>query len=184
MKRRTFVRHAAATAAATVGAASLGIDRLGAASSRVPAGFGSPAPPARADLVLRRATIYDGSGAAPVTGDVAVAGGRITAMADRLTTVGAEELDLAGLALAPGFVDIHSHTDMGLLRDHRADSKVRQGVTTEVAGQDGSSIGWSAEQVQEVREGYRRDGIDMDFSDVGGFLRWIDGTARRSTWRA
>jgi N-acyl-D-amino-acid deacylase len=170
MQRRTFLTHAAAT----LSASALSASALNAAArSTLPAGYGGAAP-TRADLVLRRATLYDGSGAAPVTGDVAVSGGRITGIADRLTTRGAEELDLNGLALAPGFIDIHSHTDLVLLRDARADSKVRQGVTTEVTGQDGSSVGWSAEQMPGVRERYRRDGIAMDFSDVGGFLRWVD----------
>jgi N-acyl-D-amino-acid deacylase len=174
MKRRAFVRHAAAAVGATAG----GITALAAASrpgsgSVLPRGFNTGAP-ARADLVLRRAVLYDGTGAAPVRGDLAISGGRITALADRLATRGAQELDLNGLALAPGFIDIHSHTDLALLRDPRADSKVRQGVTTEVAGQDGSSIAWSDEQAREARERYARDGIDVDFRDVGGFLRWID----------
>jgi N-acyl-D-amino-acid deacylase len=178
MERRTFVRHAAAAlGTATLGAATPR-DASGAlhtaGAGRLPGGFNAHPAPARADLVLRRAILYDGSGAAPVTGDVAVSGGRIAALADRLDTRGADELDLDGLALAPGFIDIHSHTDLVLLRDARADSKVRQGVTTEVTGQDGSSIGWSSDQLREVRQRYRRDGVDVDFSDVGGFLRWID----------
>jgi N-acyl-D-amino-acid deacylase len=169
MKRRTFVKRAgtALGAATLAGGIAGGIGRLAAAPSR----SGSSA---RADLVLRRALIYDGSGSAPVRGDVAVAGGRIVEIGERLAIRGAEELDLDGLALAPGFVDIHSHTDLVLLRDPRADSKVRQGVTTEVAGQDGSSVGWTEAQFADIRERYGRDGIDIDFRDVGGFLRYID----------
>jgi N-acyl-D-amino-acid deacylase len=164
MQRRVFVRRAAAA----MGGAALGRLTLGGPAS---AQTGTPA---RADLVLRRATVYDGTGAAPVPGDVAVSAGRISAIGERLQVSGVVELDLDGLALAPGFIDIHSHTDLVLLRDPRADSKVRQGVTTEVTGQDGSSVGWTADQVAGARERYRRDGIDLDFDDVGGFLRWID----------
>jgi N-acyl-D-amino-acid deacylase len=124
--------------------------------------------------VLRRALIYDGSVAAPVRGDVAVSGGRIAEIAARLGTRGDREVDVDGLALAPGFVDIHSHTDLGLLRDPRADSKVRQGVTTEVSGQDGGSVGWSESEFAAARERYAQQGIDLDFRDVAGFLRYID----------
>jgi N-acyl-D-amino-acid deacylase len=109
-----------------------------------------------------------------VRGDVAVSGGRIVEIAERVAARGDVEVDLAGLALAPGFIDIHSHTDLVLLRDPRADSKVRQGVTTEVTGQDGGSVGWSDAELAAVRERYARDGIALNFSDVPGFLRWID----------
>jgi N-acyl-D-amino-acid deacylase len=161
MERRTFVRHAAAAAAGIV---------VGDAAHPTNA-F---AQPRRADLVLRRALICDGTGAAMVQGDVAITGGVITAVGERLQLRGADESDLDGLVLAPGFIDIHSHTDLALLRDPRAESKVRQGVTTEVTGQDGGSVGWNARDAAEARERYRRDGIDIDFHDVGGFLRWID----------
>lgn len=126
----------------------------------------------RADLVLRRAAVYDGTGAAPLEADIAIAGDRIEAVGPGLVA-GGENLDLAGLAVAPGFVDIHSHTDLGLLVDPMAESKVRQGVTTEVVGQDGSSIGpWSDAQYEEVRDRYLEGyGVEIGFRDVGGFFR-------------
>jgi N-acyl-D-amino-acid deacylase len=124
--------------------------------------------------VLRQALIYDGSGGAPVRGDVAVSAGRIVEIGAQVGARGDREVDLGGLALAPGFIDIHSHTDLVLLRDPRADSKVRQGVTTEVAGQDGGSVGWNESGFSEARERYREDGIEIDFRDVPGFLRHID----------
>ena len=112
---------------------------------------------ARADLVLRNALIYDGLGGAPFRGDVAVTGGRIVEVAARIADRGTHEFDLTGLALSPGFIDTHSHTGTGLTRDDSAASKVRQGVTTEVAGQDGSSISG-----------------DGELADVPAFLRWMD----------
>ncbi|MEO5509855.1 MAG: D-aminoacylase [Longimicrobiales bacterium] len=117
----------------------------------------------RAAIVLRRARIYDGSGGAPFTGDVAISGGRIVEIGAKLATRGDEEVDLHGLALAPGFIDSHSHTGEGLVRDPTAASKVRQGVTTEVAGQDGSSI---------QREDASAAGAP--FTDVPTFLSWLD----------
>lgn len=94
----------------------------------------------RASLILRGGTIYDGTGGRPITADVAIDGDRISGLGRRLNIAGAQIIDLRGLALAPGFVDIHSHTDRVLLTNPRAEAKVRQGVTTEIAGQDGSSI--------------------------------------------
>ena len=129
----------------------------------------------RADLVLRGATIYDGSGSPPFEGDVSVVGDRIAAVG-RVADTGVEEIDLRGLALAPGFIDIHSHADLSLLVNGRAESRIRQGVTLEVVGQDGNSIGpWSDERRVQTDERYQRSyGVGIDFHDVGGFLDRID----------
>jgi N-acyl-D-amino-acid deacylase len=91
------------------------------------------------DLVLRGGTVFDGTGAEGVEADVAIAGGRIARIERRIAERGAEEIDARGLAVAPGFIDIHSHADGSLFDDPRAESVVRQGVTTVVVGQDGSS---------------------------------------------
>ena len=100
----------------------------------------SPGPTAaRADLVLRGGNVFDGMGTPPIEADVAITGGRISAIGPRLPAQGGEEIDVRGLAIAPGFVDIHSHGDGSLSADPRAASVVRQGVTTIIAGQDGGS---------------------------------------------
>ena len=66
-----------------------------------------------ADLVIRGATLCDGTGAEPVRGDLAVAGDRITAVG-RVPERGTREIDGAGLVLAPGFIDLHTHYDCQL----------------------------------------------------------------------
>lgn len=91
------------------------------------------------ELVIRGGTVFDGTGAAGIDADVAVAAGRIAAIGVRLRGKGAEEIDARGRAVAPGFIDIHSHGDGSLWEDPRAESLVRQGITTIVVGQDGSS---------------------------------------------
>jgi N-acyl-D-amino-acid deacylase len=159
MDRRTFVATSTATAAA----------------------FLMPEPvwamdPLTADTVLRNALVFDGHGGPPVEADVALRGDRIAGVGRNLSVSGAREVDLRGMALAPGFVDIHSHTDLVLLVEPKAESKLRQGVTTEVVGQDGSSIGpWSEEEAAERARSFRSQyGIDLGFRDLAGFFRAVE----------
>ncbi len=91
------------------------------------------------DLVIRGATVFDGAGAAGRELDLAIRRDRIAAMARRIRTAGVLEVDGRGLALAPGFVDVHSHADGTLDDDPRLESVIRQGITTVVVGADGSS---------------------------------------------
>lgn len=90
------------------------------------------------DLVVRGGTVFDGTGAPGVEADVAIANGRIAAVGPRLAR-GREELDARGRAVAPGFVDVHSHGDGSLEADPRVESVIRQGITTMVVGADGGS---------------------------------------------
>ncbi len=92
------------------------------------------------DLVLRGGKIVDGTGNPWRWGDVAVRGDRIAAVGRIPAGSAKRELDVSGLVVAPGFIDIHSHSDYLLLEDGQALSKVHQGVTTEVLG-EGSSAG-------------------------------------------
>jgi N-acyl-D-amino-acid deacylase len=91
------------------------------------------------DLVIRGGNVIDGTGAAAAEMDVAIAGGRIAALARRIAEKGSVEIDARGQAVAPGFIDIHSHADGSLFSDPRSESVIRQGVTTIVVGQDGGS---------------------------------------------
>jgi len=94
---------------------------------------------AKHDLVIRGGTLIDGTGAPGTLGDLAISGGRIEAVGRRLSGAGAEEIDARGLAVAPGFIDIHSHGDSNLPEDPRAEPLIRQGLTTIVVGADGDS---------------------------------------------
>lgn len=92
-------------------------------------------------LVIRGGLMFDGTGAAGVRRDVAIDNGRITAIAERIAARGTREIDAQNLIVAPGFIDVHSHAETSLRADPRAESVIRQGVTTIVGGQDGSSRG-------------------------------------------
>ena len=90
-----------------------------------------------ADLETGRS--WTGRAGRPYRGDVAIEGGRIAAVGDLSSAEAAERIDAAGCVVSPGFIDMHSHSDVTMLDDPMGDSKARQGVTTEVCGNCGSS---------------------------------------------
>src|SRR5258707_8435325 len=95
---------------------------------------------AQPDLVIRGAFLIDGSGNPGVRGDLAVKDDRIVAMGDLLKLKGAREIAANGLALAPGFVDTHTHDDRALLSNPLMECKISQGVTTVITGNCGISL--------------------------------------------
>ena len=92
------------------------------------------------DILIRGATVLDGTGGPPQSADVAVRQGRISAVEAGRTETAVQEIDATGLMLAPGFIDIHTHSDFTLPLNPLAEAKIRQGVTTEVVGNCGFSV--------------------------------------------
>src|SRR5882757_1044102 len=93
-----------------------------------------------AEVLLQNVNVYDGTGSPPFTADVRIHGNRIAAVGGHLLPLLGERVrDEHGLALAPGFIDMHTHGDRGLLQDLDAATISRQGVTTIFVGQDGES---------------------------------------------
>jgi len=91
------------------------------------------------DLVLRNGRVVDGTGSPWYRADVAVRGDQIAAIGPGLAGTGRREIDVQGAVIAPGFVDVHSHGGGGIFAVPTADNYIRQGVTTLIAGPDGSS---------------------------------------------
>lgn len=117
MNRRNFVSSSA----------------LGAVAIRIPSRANEY------DILIRGGTVFDGTGASGREMDVAIAGDRIVFIGPAIRGRGTEEIDARGLAVAPGFIDIHSHGDSNMVDDPRVESVIRQGITTMVVGVDGSS---------------------------------------------
>ncbi|MEU3045539.1 D-aminoacylase [Streptomyces sp. NPDC006984] len=137
------------------------------------------------DLVIRGARVVDGSGGPSYRADVGVREGRIAAVRreGERSLAGRRTLDADGLALAPGFVDMHAHSDLALLRDPDHSAKAAQGVTLEVLGQDGLSYApaddTTLEAVRTAIAGWNGGGpgderVDFDWRTVGGYLDRLD----------
>jgi len=138
-----------------------------------------------ADLVIRGALLCDGSGREAARGDLAVTGDRIAAVG-RVAERGARELDGAGLALAPGFIDVHTHYDCQLFWDPQASPSPWHGVTTVVMGNCGFTIAPCREADRETLmqlllfvEGMPietlRAGIAWAWEDFAGYLGALEG---------
>ncbi len=122
------------------------------------------------DLVLRGGTIHDGSGGAPFVGDIAVVGDSIVAVGDIGNRRGRTEVDVTGLAVAPGFINMLSWGTESLLHDGRGLSDVMQGVTLEVFG-EGSSMGPITDTMR--RDMLARQGdltFDIPWTTLGEYL--------------
>jgi N-acyl-D-aspartate/D-glutamate deacylase len=107
------------------------------------------------DLVIRNGKIVDGTGNPWRHGDLAVRGSKIVALGRIPADSAKREIDARDLVVAPGFIDIHSHSDFTLLEDGDAQSKIRQGVTTEVLGESSSPgpyLGKLAPPTHKVRD--------------------------------
>src|SRR5436190_20459637 len=92
------------------------------------------------DVLIRGGLLLDGTGAAGTPGDIAIRAGRIASVGTKLDGAAKKVIDAHGLAVAPGFIDIKTHSDFTLPLNPKAESKVRQGVTTEILGHCGYSV--------------------------------------------
>lgn len=101
--------------------------------------FAIAVPAQVSSFVIRNASIVDGSGKPAFLGDVRVSGDKIVSIGKVKPKAGEKVIDATGLVLAPGFIDIHNHSESGLLREGTAANQVSQGITTVLVGPDGGS---------------------------------------------
>jgi N-acyl-D-amino-acid deacylase len=130
-------------------------------------------PAATYDLVLRNGRVVDGTGNPWFAADVAISGDRIVAIGKIPAGAGKREFDAGNLVVAPGFIDMHSHSDYVLLQDGRAESKIRQGVTTEVFGEGtsagpGGKVSSANNDVVSGGRSYRR------YTTLGDYFRAVE----------
>ncbi|MCK4701907.1 amidohydrolase family protein, partial [Candidatus Bathyarchaeota archaeon] len=114
------------------------------------------------DIVIRNGRVMDGTGNPWRWADVGVVGDTVKTVGDLQGVEAGKIIDAGGLIVAPGFIDIHSHSDTPILIDPRGLSKIHQGVTTEVVGNCGGSAAPVNASVKEYREKYNRSSVPDD----------------------
>jgi N-acyl-D-amino-acid deacylase len=129
------------------------------------------APPERYDLILENGRVVDGTGAPWFRGDVAIRGDRILAVGDLHGAVAKERIDVHEHVIAPGFIDMLGQSGLSLLEDPRAESKIRQGITTELAGEGRSIAPMSPGLVAEFQGGLERHQLRVDWTDLTGYWK-------------
>ena len=123
------------------------------------------------DLVIRGGTLLDGTGAPPRVADIGVKDGKVAAIGK--VAGAAAEIDASGLTVAPGFIDIHSHSDYTLLVDPRAVSAIAQGVTLEVIGNCGFGCGPISASSAANIYGFDNQ-IELAWKSLGGYLERLE----------
>ena len=125
-------------------------------------GLASLLPAQDFDLLIRGGRIADGTGNPSYTGDLGIRDGRIAAMGLLHGRTAKRTIDASGLIVAPGFIDIHNHSDYTILVDGNAESMVRQGVTSMIFGEGGSAAPSAASRTPakefrlDLLQGYSR----------------------------
>ena len=125
------------------------------------------------DVIIKNGTVYDGSGGQPARVDVGITGDRITAIGDLSRATAPTIVDAGGLAVAPGFINMLSHSETSLIVDSRSLSEVRQGVTTQIFGE--SSMGpLNDEMKQRRRESQGDVKYDIEWTTLADYLNYLE----------
>ncbi|WP_435138275.1 N-acyl-D-amino-acid deacylase family protein [Pseudopelagicola sp. nBUS_19] len=133
------------------------------------------------DLILHGGEVFDGTGAEIFIGDVAIKDGIIVAVepaGELNANEAARVIEVSGLIVSPGFIDMHTHSDFTLIADGRAESQVHQGVTTEVIGQCGASCAPvnSKDDIRRVAPWYTAAAKHDTWLGFGDYLDVLDAT--------
>jgi N-acyl-D-amino-acid deacylase len=126
------------------------------------------------DIIIKNGTIVDGTGAPAKKKDISIIGDRISDTGHIEGKV-SRVIDAEALVIAPGFIDIHSHTDVGLLVNSLAESKIRQGITTEIGGNCGDSVApLGGKQFGRLLEWGKENNIEVKWKTVNEFLNTLE----------
>ncbi len=133
-------------------------------------GTGSSAQTPAFDVLIRGGQVLDGTGAAAVRADVGIRGDRIAAVGQLEAQTARRTIDATGLVVAPGFIDLHTHSESPLVADGTAQSKVRQGVTLDITGESTSPA---------PRDGLKAEGGDGQAADWTTFTGYFERLERQ-----
>ena len=138
------------------------------------------------DLVISGGTVVDGTGAPAYRADVGVTGDAIAAIGDLSAADAARVIDATGLVVSPGFIDTHAHSEGALLLDPQHANGLRQGITTEILGQDGLSYAPLSPDNYKMLRSYLAGILgeppdDLDFSSVAAFRSHYDNKVSVNT---
>jgi len=129
------------------------------------------------DVVIRNGRLLDGTGMPWSLRDVGIRKGKIARVGDLGRGKAALEIDASGKYVAPGFIDIHTHSDVGLLVERTAEAAVRQGVTTQVIGNCGDSPAPISDRYRELavrRFTYYAEASEWTWSTYGEYLEFLE----------
>ncbi|MGB2590542.1 MAG: D-aminoacylase [Candidatus Acidiferrum sp.] len=133
------------------------------------------------DFIISNAHIVDGTGAPWVEGDIGITGDRIAAIGDLSKASAKKRVDVHGLVVSPGFIDVQGQSEFNLLVDNRAASKITQGVTSEITG-EGSSIAPLNEHLKKQpdfpanEEEAKKYGVTLDWASLDEYFRHLERT--------
>lgn len=158
MNRRDFLKTTA------FGAAAFGLNSLPGCGVKTKEPF---------DTIIKNGVIYVGDGKEPIKGDIAIRDGKIAALGKRLGTNADTVIDAQGLTVSPGFIDIHTHTDTNLFFAPKGDSRIFQGITTDLGGNCGGAPFVYSDETWEKRKDRTRFGYPA-WRNVDGFYETLN----------
>jgi len=128
------------------------------------------------DLVLKKGEVFDGLGNKGFEADIGICGDSIKEIGKISSLRAKTIIEAKGLAICPGFIDVHDHTDIGLLVNPKAESSIRQGITTIVSGNCGySPFPIAQAKFEEIKEDLKQQfGLDLTWTDIDGFFSKLE----------
>jgi len=147
------------------------VSALLAACSTTPVQPTSPRTAPEYDLVLAGGRVVDGTGAPWFVADVGISGEKITAIGDLSGATAALRIEVRDRMVAPGFIDLLGQSELNVLVDNRVESKIRQGITTEITGEGGSVAPLNEALLAEIKPFLDRYKLQVDWDDLAGYFR-------------